>query len=101
MYVCENTGKLNFQFKQDGRLLRSLSISHDNDVMIVSDDLSAIHTYSTDALEVVFHHDICKKIVLTYVKRDDSFSVTPKQTNWRIQCFSVRKIQKYIFLIQK
>ena len=87
VYVCDNTGKLKFQFERDGRWLQSLSISNNNDIMIVSDDLSAIHTYSTDgdlkstiklpddhkARQVAFHHGICKIIVLTYVKKQDSY----------------------------
>ena len=86
VYVCDNTGKWKFQFQRDGDSMLSLSISNNNDIMIVSDDQSAIHTYSTDgdfkctmkvpdghkAWEVAFHHSICKIIVLTYVKKEDS-----------------------------
>ena len=81
VYVCDNTGKLKFQFQRDGRWLCNLSISNNNDIMIVSDDCSAIHTYSTEgdlkstiklpdgheALCVAFDYSICKIIVLTYV----------------------------------
>ena len=84
--VCDNTGKLKFQFQRNGRLLRSLTISNNNDIMIVSDDDSAVHTYSTDgdlkskvkvpcghkALQMAFHHGICKIIVTTYVDKEDS-----------------------------
>jgi hypothetical protein len=87
VYICENTGKLKFQFKRDGDHLRSLSISNNNDIMIVSDDLSAVQIYSTEgnlkstikvpeghqALRVAFHHGICKIIVLTYVEEQDSW----------------------------
>ena len=87
VYVCDNTGKLKFQFQPDGRLLWSLSISNNNDIMIVSDDRSAIHTYSTDgglkstikvpdgheALRVAFHHSMCKIIVFTHVEKEDSY----------------------------
>ena len=79
VYVCDNTGKLKFQFQRDGRWLRSLSISNNNDIMIVSYDYSAIHTYSTEgdlkstiklpdghqAYGVAFDYSICKIIVLT------------------------------------
>ena len=79
VFVCDNTGKLKFQFQRDGGRLQSLSISNNNDIMIVSHDYSAIHTYSTEgdlkstiklpdghkALCVAFHYSICKKIVLT------------------------------------
>ena len=87
VYVCDYTGKLKFQFQRDGNLLKSLSISSNNDIMIVSDDDRAIHTYSTHgdlkstikvpnvhkALHVAFHHSICKIIVLTYVKKEHSY----------------------------
>ena len=87
VYVCANTGKLKFQFRPDGRLLWSLSISNNNDIMIESHDCSAIHTYSTEgdlkstiklpdgheAYDVAFHHSICKIIVLTYVENKESY----------------------------
>ena len=87
VYVCDNTGKLKFQFQRDGRLLRSLSISNNNDIMIVSHDCRAIHTYSTEgdlkstiklpdghkAYNVAFHYSICKIIVLTYVSNKESY----------------------------
>jgi hypothetical protein len=87
VYICENTGKLKFQFKRDGDNLRSLSISNNNDIMIVSDDLRAVQIYSTEgnlestikvpigleAQRVAFHHGICKIIVLTYVEKQDSW----------------------------
>ena len=86
VYVCDNEGKLKFKFERDGDDLRSLNISNNNDVMIVSDDLSAVQIYTTEgnlkstikvpeghkAREVAFHHGICKIIVLTYVKKQDS-----------------------------
>jgi hypothetical protein len=87
VYICENTGKLKFQFKRDGRNLSSLSFSNNNDIMIVSNDRSAVQIYSTEgnlkstikvpkgheAQRVVFHHGICKTIVLTYVKKHVSW----------------------------
>ena len=87
VYVCANTGKLKFQFQRDGRLLWSLSISNNNDIMIVSHDCRAIHTYSTEgdlkstiklpvgheALCVAFHYSICKIIVLTHVWNKESY----------------------------
>ncbi|CAB3978500.1 Hypothetical predicted protein [Paramuricea clavata] len=86
VYICENTGKLKFQFKRDGDLLRSPSISNNNDIMIKSHDRSAVQIYSTEGnlkstikvpeghivVGVVFHHSICKIIVLTYVGKQDS-----------------------------
>ena len=105
VYVCDNMGKLKFQFQRDGRWLQSLSISNNNDIMIVSRDHSAIHTYSTDgdlkstiklpddhkARRVAFHHPICKIIVLTYVKKEDSnvllcYSETGKLENSVLFC---------------
>jgi hypothetical protein len=86
VYICENTGKLKFQFKRDGDNLHSLSISNNNDIMTVSDDRSAVQIYSTEgnlkstikvpeghkARQVAFHHGICKIIVLTYGWKQDS-----------------------------
>ena len=83
IYICENTGKLKFQFKRDGHGPRWLSISNNNDIMIASHDSRAVQIYSTEgnlkstikvpeghhAVRVVFHHGICKIIVLTYVKK--------------------------------
>jgi outer membrane protein assembly factor BamB len=87
VYICENTGKLKFQFKRDGDDLRSLRISNNNDIMIVSYNGSAVQIYSTEgnlkstikvpeghqALRVAFHHGICKIIVLTYVREQNSY----------------------------
>ena len=87
VYVCDNMGKLKFQFQRDRRSLWSLSISSNNDIMTVTHDRSAIHTYSTDgdlkstmkvpdghvAWPVAFHHNTCKIIALTYVRKEDSY----------------------------
>ena len=86
VYVCDNEGKLKFKFEQDGDCLPSLSISNNNDVMMVSDDHATVHIYTTegnlksaievpeghDARRVAFHHSMCKIIVLTYVEKQDS-----------------------------
>ena len=80
VYVCDNEGKLKFKFERDGNDLRSMSISNNNDVMIVSHDRSAVQIYTTEgnrkstikvpkghnARRVAFHHGTCKIIVLTY-----------------------------------
>ena len=88
VYVCDNLGNLKFQFKRDARcLVRCLSISKNNDIMTVSGDRRAVLTYSTEVdlkskiklpeghevEQVAFHHGICKIIVLTYVKKEDSY----------------------------
>ena len=86
VYVCDNEGKLKFKFERDGDHLSYLSISNNNDVMIVSDDDSAVQIYTTegnlkstikvpeghDAWGVAFHHGMCKIIVLTYVEKQKS-----------------------------
>ncbi len=86
VYVCDNLGNLEFQFEGDGSLLRCLSISKNNDIMIGSEDGRAVLTYSTEGnlkstiklpkghkvVRVAFHHGICKIIVLTRVKKKDS-----------------------------
>ena len=89
VYVCDNEGKLKFKFERDGDSLRSLSISNNNDVMIVSHDLSAVEIYTTKgnlkstikvpeghkARNVAFHHGMCKIIVLTYLEKQDSYFI--------------------------
>ncbi len=87
VYVCDNLGNLKFQFERDGSLVRILSISKKNDIMIGSGDYRAVLTYSTEGnlkstiklpeghaiRQVAFHHGICKIIVLTYVAKEGSF----------------------------
>ena len=87
VYVCDNTGKLKFQFQRHGERLRSLSTSNNNDIMIVSDDRCTIHTYSPDgdlksiievqdghrARMVAFHYGTGKIVVLTYNEKDQSY----------------------------
>ena len=86
VHVCDNEGKLKFKFERDGDDPRSLSISNNNDVMIASDDHSAVEIYTIEgnlkstikvpeghkAWRVAFHHGMCKIIVLTYVEKHDS-----------------------------
>ena len=90
VYICENTGELKFQFfskrNRHNIWLRTLSISNNNDIMIESDDSSAVQIYSTEGnlkstikapeghvvVRVAFHHGICKIIVLTHVEKQDS-----------------------------
>ena len=89
VYVCDNAGKLKFKFKRDGHGLRSLSISNNNDVMIVSDGGRAVQIYTSEgdlkstikvpegheAMQVAFHHGMCKIIVLTYVQKQYSWFI--------------------------
>ena len=86
VYVCDNAGKLKFKFERDGHYLHSLSISNNNDVMMVSNDRRTVQIYTIkgnlkstvnvpeghDALKVAFHHGMCKIIVLTYVRKQNS-----------------------------
>ena len=46
VYVCDNEGKLKFKFERDEDYLCSLSISNNNDVMIVSHDRSAVQIHN-------------------------------------------------------
>ena len=86
VYVCDNAGKLKLMnFKRDEDYPRRLSISNNNDVMIVSDDYSAVQIYTSEvdlksttkvpegheAWRVAFHHGMCKIIVLTRVWKQD------------------------------
>ena len=89
VYVCDNAGKLKLKFKRDGDYLRSLSISNNNDVMIVSVDGRAVQIYTSEgdlkstikvpegheALRVAFHYFMCKKILLTCVQKQDSWFI--------------------------
>ena len=89
VYVCDNAGKFKFKFERDGDNVRSLSISNNNDVMIVSNDRSTVEIYTTEgnlkstikvpeghkALRVAFHYGMCKIIVLTYVEKQDSYFI--------------------------
>ncbi len=86
VHVCDNLGNLKFQFERDGSSRRSFSISKNNDIMIKSNDERAVLTYSTEGdlkstiklpkghevARVAFHHGICKIIVLTYVRKEES-----------------------------
>jgi hypothetical protein len=87
VYVCDNTGQIKLKFKRDGESLRSIAITNENDIAIVSNNRSAVQTYSADgaprpivkvpddheALQVAFHHGICKTVVLTYVWKQDAW----------------------------
>ena len=89
VYVCDNAGKLKLKFKRDGDKPRRLSISNNNDVMIVSNDCSAVHIYTSEgdlkstikvpegheAWWVAFHHGMCKIIVLSRVWKQDSWFI--------------------------
>ena len=89
VYVCDNAGKLKLKFKRDEDCPCSLSISNNNDVMIVSDDRSGVQIYTSEgdlkptikvpegheAMQVTFHHGMCKIIVLTYVQKQDSWFI--------------------------
>jgi hypothetical protein len=109
VYICETTGKLKFQFTRDGDHLCSLSISNNNDIMIVSDDCSAVQIYSTEGnlkstikvpeghevVRMAFHHAICKIIVLTYVRKQDScFLLGYSETGELENSVFLRKRQK-------
>ncbi len=86
VYVCGKMGELKFQFERNGSTRRGLSISKNNDIMIVSDDRSDVEIYTREGDlkptikvpeghkvgQVAFHHGICKIIVLTYVRKEDS-----------------------------
>ena len=89
VYVCDNAGKLKLKFRRHGDDLRSLSISNNNDVMIVLGDRSAVQIYTSEgdlkstikvpegheAWRVAFHHRMCKIIVLTRVWKQDSWFI--------------------------
>ena len=107
VYVADNRGELISQFERDGLCTRSLDICNNNDIMIPSDDGSAVEVYSTEGnlkstvkvpdghevKEVAFHHGIGKIIVLTYVsKQDTCFLLSYSETG---------KLEKSIFLSKR
>ena len=87
VYVCDNTGKLKFQFGRDGGVICSLDISNNNDIMIALDDHRTVKIYSKEGnlkstikvpedhevMEVAFHHATGKILIITYVRRQDSW----------------------------
>ena len=96
VYVCDNAGKLKFKFKRYERdedyprslsHCSSLSISNNNDVMIVTGDDSVVQIYTSEgnlkstievpegheAWQVAFHHGMCKIIVITFVWAQESY----------------------------
>ena len=88
VYVCDHTGKLKHKFEHDSCLLPSLGIFELRDeIMISSGDRKAVNFYTeegkmTSTIKppeghevrgVVFHYLVCKIIVLTYVKKKDSY----------------------------
>ena len=89
VYVCDNEGKLKFKFERNGDHVRSLIISNNNDVMIVSYDRRAVQIYTTEgnlkstikvpeshkAWRVAFHYGICKIVVLTWAEKQDSLFI--------------------------
>ena len=90
VYVCDNAGKLKLKFKRNGDYrLHSLSISDNNDVIIVSHDRSAVQMYTSEgdlkstiklpegleAYSVAFYHGMRKIIVVTYVQKQDSWFI--------------------------
>ena len=83
VYVCDNAEKLKLMnFKRDEDYSRSLSISNNNDVMILSDDRSVVQIYTSEvdlkstikvpeshkAWRVAFHHGMCKIIISKTIK---------------------------------
>ena len=92
VYVCDSMGELKHKFdrssNRDSRFLPSLSISNKNEIMMPSDDNTAVHFCTEEGslkstiqlpedhkvFEVAFHHGLCKIIVLSYGK-NDSFSL--------------------------
>lgn len=91
VYVCDNSGHLKFKFERDlilGQMPRySLSISNENDIMISSNKNRAVDIYTErgnlksvinlpvghKVVGVVFHHVICKIVVLSFNYQSDSY----------------------------
>ncbi|CAB3991614.1 Hypothetical predicted protein [Paramuricea clavata] len=79
VFVCDNRGKLKFKLKRNRYSITNIGITNKNEIMIPSYD-GAVHVYTTegnlkskikvpeghDVLQVAFHHDLCKIVILTF-----------------------------------
>jgi protease II len=93
VFVCDERGERKFKFKQaEDWVLMNMSISDNNDIMIISHDRSVVETYSLSegnlkltkeyseghkAMQVAFHPKTCQITVFAYVhdqERDWWFS---------------------------
>jgi hypothetical protein len=87
VYICDNTGKLQHKFEHDSSRLPSLSISEQDKIITSSDNDKAMVTFSEEGnlkstvklpeghtiYAVAYHYLIRKIIVLTYVKKNNSY----------------------------
>ena len=87
LYICDSTGQLKYKFVRNKCAACSLKISNKNDIMITSDHEKGVCFYSEEGhlksiMKVpeghmvegaVFHYDIRKIIVLTFLLDEDSY----------------------------
>ena len=87
VYICDNTGKLQHKFEHDSSRLPSLSLSEQDKIITSSGDGKAMVTFSEEGnlkstvqlpeghkiYGVAYHYVIRKIIVLTYVKKNNSY----------------------------
>ncbi|CAB4017669.1 Hypothetical predicted protein [Paramuricea clavata] len=87
VYICSNSGKLQWKFKRDSRRVHRFGISKKDEIMISSGDEKAVNIYSEGGIlnstielpedhkvcGVAFHYGTSKIIVLTYVENKDSY----------------------------
>ena len=80
MFFCDNKGKLKFKLEQRKGSITNIGITNKNEIMVRSSDNRAVRVYTTegnlkselkvpkghDVLQVAFHHDLCKIVVLTF-----------------------------------
>ena len=106
VYVCDSTGKLKHKFERECGHLRSLNVSGENEVMILSDDIRAVQIYSEEGMlkstielpeseEVVglaYHNVICKIIVLSYSAKSDTCV---------LRCYTERGVLETTMLVCK
>ena len=87
VFVCDDRGNLKHKFERKPHFLDSLTISNKNEIMIGSGDDNAVYIYSEEGnlkstikppegheiREVAFHFVFSKIIVVTYVKKKNSY----------------------------
>ena len=89
VYVSGNSGKLKHKFERDSHLVRTFSISNQNEIMIASHDNITVNFYTdegnlTSTMQLPEGHTICgmafhyvlgKIIILTYVLEKRSYFI--------------------------
>ena len=116
-FVCDNTGKLKFQFEREKHLLRSMCISNNKEIVMASSYDSVFEVYTPEGvlkvtkeppeghhiIEVAFHPGIGKIIVITHVEKKNSwfllsYSETGELENSSFFCKPLNSRKLYIHM---